>query len=216
VTGKARSAASKRASCAPSSCAARRRSAVISKPAPIAATPASPTTAAATDTARSARGQLARPGSTRGRRISCPPPTSMSCSPCRPRSGGRLSEQGHRLRHPVRSRDLDLEDHRRRSAASGWRDRWDRPSCTAGGRRSRTIPISVASFPAAHWRQTAAGSPAGPTSSCLSMSSCVCSADGSPSGLSRRMIGRTFFLWRSHRAEQARGLRRHDGRATAD
>ena len=71
---------------APSSCAGRRRWAAMSSTAPTAAWSASPTTPAATGTARSARARPAPNGWPRARPSCCRCRTSMSSSPCRRRS----------------------------------------------------------------------------------------------------------------------------------
>ena len=109
-----------------SSAAARRRSAAMSRAARTARTRSSPTTAAATGIARSARG--GRPGLARRARGRA---ATRRLLPPRVHAAGsdrryRLPEQGRHLRSVVQGGGRDHAHHRRRPQASRRQDRHHR------------------------------------------------------------------------------------------
>ena len=164
--------------------AGRRRWAAMSSAAPTAGWSASPTTPAATGTARSARAWPAPTGWRRGRPSCCRCPTSTSSSRCRRRSAA-IAFQNKATVYAIlfRAAAETLRTHRRRSAPPRRRDRRHRRAAHLGAGAARTIPTSIASSRAAACRPTArAGSPAGPASSCRSACSRACSAGCSSSG----------------------------------
>ena len=172
------SATSSGASWAPSRRAGRRRSAVTSSSAMIAAPHASPTTPAATAIVPSVRGWRAPNGSRIDRPNCCRCRTSTSSSPCR-----RWPARSPSRTRPPSMRSCSALPLRRSPPSppipSIWARKSASPRCSIPGvRPCSTIRTSIAWCQAAAPRSTArAGSLAAPASSCRCACSRGCSVD---------------------------------------